>query len=128
MARRRYQARRRFYPRARTWARSGFRRARAWGSRQGFGGIRPSISAPFIGGLALGLTDVSGKIPMVAKIGVACVPLRGDGVGTAKALAQGVLLGDAVRFLTGFKIPVLGMLGMSNGTVAATGTRTFGSE
>jgi hypothetical protein len=65
---------------------------------------------------------------MVAKIGVACVPLRGDGVGTVKAVAQGVLLGDMVRYLTGFKIPVLGMLGMSSGTVAANGTRTFGSE
>jgi hypothetical protein len=84
-------------------------------------GIKPNISLPFIVGTGAGLTTFSGSVPMEAKVVIACLPIRGGPVGMLKAAAQGMLIGDLIRYKTGFALPIPGA------PAAGTGTRTFGS-
>lgn len=67
------------------------------------GGFGLNMSTPFMAGLAVGaLTDLDNNIPAELKVGLACAPIKGKGIGAIKAVAQGVLLGDLIQHYTGF--------------------------
>lgn len=84
-------------------------RARSFGRRfrtrtYSKGGFKARIGAPFIAGLAIGMTDYDKMVPAELKLVLACLPVQGPGIGTAKALAQGMILGDIIQSRTGINL------------------------
>lgn len=99
--------RKRYYARARSWAGTAYRMGRTRTYRKGR--FQARIGAPFIAGLALGMTSFDDLIPAPIKIVGACLPVQGPGIGTVKAVCQGMLIGDVISKLSGITIPVPGM-------------------
>lgn len=73
------------------------------------------VSMPFLAGLGIGLTDLDNNIPPEIKLVAACLPFRGKGIGTIKAAAQGMILGDIVQKRMG--VNLFGGIKGSSGTI-----------
>lgn len=105
--------RRRYYARAKSWGGRAYRMGRTRTYRKG--GFRARVGLPFIAGLALGMTNLDDVVPAPIKIIGACLPVQGPGIGTVKAVCQGMLIGDVVQKLTGISLPVPGITSGGSG-------------
>lgn len=56
-----------------------------------------NLSTSFLAGLAVGFTDIDKKIPAEVVLGAAVAPV--SGIGTIKAVAQGVVCGNLIQNL-----------------------------
>jgi hypothetical protein len=95
------------YSRSRNFSYRG-RTGKAWAGPSGFGGkfggVKLNLSPAFLVGAALGgLTSLDNRIPVEVKIAGACMPVSGRIAGPIKAFLQGMLIGDAIQSVTGFR-------------------------
>lgn len=109
-------ARRRYYnPNVRRWKYGQYGTyGRGWGRKVGFSAGRTgvSISMPFMAGCAASAIGVSNVIPLPIRMIVASLPIRG--IGSIKAAAQGTLLVDGVKSMTGFSMNLFGNSGANS--------------
>jgi hypothetical protein len=90
-------ARRRRYYRTRTVYRGGGGRSygrRSYGRRNNTG---LNLSTPFLAGLVVGYTNLDDKIPAQLSLAAATAPIRMQGFGKIKALAQGIVFGNLIQ-------------------------------
>lgn len=66
------------------------------------GGLGVNLSLPFLVGAVVGVTNLDDKIPKDLTLIAATAPVTGLGV--VKSGAQGVILGNVVQTLTGFRV------------------------
>jgi len=85
-----------------------------WKRRIGFsaGKTGVSLSMPFLAGAAASAIGVSNAIPLPIRMIVASLPIRG--IGSIKAAAQGTILVDGVKAMTGFNMNLFGGNGSSS--------------
>lgn len=107
--------------RTKSYRKTGYR-ARAAGAYGKYKGKAKSVlgmSTPYVVGLALGLSDLDKMIPGELKLGIAIAPnsvtgMLGKTGGQARAVAQGMLLGDLIQARTGFTLGGGGSVGGSS--------------